>query len=48
MLLNLARKLFLDWVGVTDEPDLQAVLWGNLSREDRQYWLDLAQQQLSE
>lgn len=48
MRLNLARKLFLEWTGVTDHPDLQAALWANLSPVDRQHWIALADKQLSE
>lgn len=42
-----ARKLFIDWTGVTN-PDLQAVLWGNLNADDRGYWMNLADKHLNE
>lgn len=35
----LARKLFCEWTGVTTHPELLQALWLNLSKEDRQVWL---------
>lgn len=43
-----ARDMFRDFVGVTTHPDLLAAMWGNLSREDKQYWLDRADEHLGE
>lgn len=39
--LTRARQLFDAWTGVTN-PELGSVLWGNLSADDRQFWLHRA------
>jgi hypothetical protein len=43
----LARSLFQAWMAVT-HPDLLAAMWNSLSREDRQFWLERADRQLTE
>ena len=40
-----ARALFREWTGVT-HPDLLAARWHNLNREDRQVWLQRADEEL--
>jgi hypothetical protein len=43
----LARRLFQEWTAVT-HPDLLAAMWNSLSREDRQFWLERVDRQLTE
>lgn len=43
----LGRKLFQDWIGVS-HPELLAAMWGALSREDREVWLERADRQLAD
>ena len=45
--MDLARKMFNTWVGSTN-PDIQAITWHNLNEDDRNYWIDQAEQQLYE
>ncbi len=45
--LTLGRKMFNKYVGATN-PEILGTVWHNLSRDDRHYWVMLADKQIAE